>query len=321
MTRVLVTGASGFVGRALCAALGEAGHEVVASTRGAAEPWIAGLEIRPIPDIGPDTDWSGALAGVDAVAHLAARVHVMKEHHAQPLAAYRRVNAAGTRRLAEAAAANGVGRVVFLSTVKVNGETSGSAPFRESDPPAPRDDYALSKLEGEQALAEVAAHIGLETVVLRPPLIYGPGVKGTFLRLLELCRRAPPLPLGAASNRRSLIFLGNLVNAVTACLTRPEAAGQTYLVRDGEDVSTAELIRRVGAALGRPARLFPMPGVLLRLAGHLTGRSDAVGRLLDSLAVDDGKIRTQLDWTPPFTMAQGLAETVSWFASRRGRDR
>ena len=321
MTRVLVTGASGFVGRALCAALGEAGHEVVASTRGAVEPWVPGLEVRPIPDIGPDTDWSGALAGIDAVAHLAARVHVMKERRAQPLAAYRHVNADGTRRLAEAAAANGVGRVVFLSTVKVNGETSGSASFRESDRPVPGDDYGLSKWEGEQALAEVAAHTGLETVVLRPPLVYGPGVKGNFLRLLELCRHAPPLPLGATSNRRSLIYLGNLVNAVTACLTRPEAAGQTYLVRDGEDVSTTELIRRVGAALGRPARLFPVPGALLRLAGHLTGKSDAVGRLLDSLAVDDGKIRTQLDWAPPFTMAQGLAETVSWFASRHDPDR
>ena len=321
MTRVLVTGAMGFVGRALCAALSEAGHTVVASTRGAAEPWMTGLEVSPIPDIGPDTEWSSALAGIDAVAHLAARVHVMKERHDQPLAAYRRVNVEGTRRLAEAAAASGVGRVVYLSTAKVNGETSGSASFRESDTPAPGDDYALSKWEGEQALAEVAAHTGLETVMLRPPLVYGPGVKGNFLRLLELCQHAPPLPLGAASNRRSLIFLGNLVSAVTACLIRPEAAGQTYLVRDGEDVSTSELIRRVSAALGRPARLFPMPDVLLRLAGHLTGKSDAVGRLLDSLAVDDGKIRTQLNWIPPFTMAQGLAETVSWFASRRAPDR
>ena len=321
MTRVLVTGAAGFVGRALCAALREAGHEVVATTRGMAEPWTSGLEVHPISDIGPDTDWSGALAGVDAVAHLAARVHVMEERHAQPLAAYRRVNALGTRRLAEAAAANGVGRVVFLSTVKVNGETSGSTPFRESDRPAPGDDYALSKWEGEQALAEVAARTGLETVVLRPPLVYGPGVKGNFLRLLELCQRAPPLPLGAASNRRSLIFLGNLVNAVSVCLRRPEAAGQTYLVRDGEDVSTAQLIRRVGAAMGRPARLFPVPGVLLRLAGHLTGKSGTVGRLLGSLAVDDGKIRAHLGWTAPFTMAQGLAETVSWFASRRTQDR
>jgi nucleoside-diphosphate-sugar epimerase len=321
MTRVLVTGASGFMGRALCAALGKAGHEVVASTRGAAEPWSAGLEIRPIPDIGPGTDWSGALAGVEVVAHLAARVHVMKERHAQPLAAYRRVNTEGTRRLAEAAAASGVRRVVFLSTVKVNGEASGSDPFRESDAPVPGDDYALSKWEGEQALAEVAARTGLETVVLRSPLVYGPGVKGNFLRLLELCRRAPPLPLGAASNLRSLMFLGNLTNAVTACLVRPEAAGQTYLMSDGEDVSTAELIHRIGVALGRPARLFPVPGVLLRLAGHLTGKSDAVGRLLESLAIDDGKIRKQLDWAPPFTMAQGLAETVSWFASRRARDR
>jgi len=321
MTRVLVTGAAGFVGRALCTSLCEAGHEVVATTRAAVKPWVSGLEVYPVHDIGPDTDWSGALAGVNAVVHLAARVHVMEAHQVQTLTAYRHVNALGTRRLAEAAAANDVGRVVFLSTVKVNGETSGSGSFRESDQPAPRGDYAISKWEGEQALVEVAERTGLETVVLRPPLVYGPGVKGNFLRLLELCRRAPPLPLGAVLNRRSLLFLGNLVGAVMACLTRPEAAGQTYLVRDGEDVSMVELIRHVGAALDRPARLFPVPGLLLHLAGHLTGRSGTVGRLLDSLAVDDEKIRTQLDWTPPFTMAQGLADTVSWFASRHARDR
>lgn len=310
-TRILVTGATGFVGRVLTAALVAAGHDVVACVRDAARPTIAGVTRRVVADVGPETDWREALAGVEAVAHLAARVHVMDEGERAPLAAYRRVNALGTRRLAEAAAAAGVKRLLFLSTVKVNGERSAAEPFRESDPPAPADDYARSKWEGEQALAEVAATHGLETVVLRPPLIYGPGVAGNMGRLLDLVRRAPPLPLAAIDNRRSLLYVGNLASAAVACLTSPAAAGETYLVRDGEDVSTPELIRRIGAAASAPLRLFAVPPELIRLAGGLSGRAAAVARLLDSLVIDDRKIRTQLGWVPPFTMAEGLAETVS----------
>lgn len=317
MTRVLVTGAGGFVGRALFPALLAAGHDVAAAVResgAAAAP--EGTDPRPVGDIGPDTDWSGALAGIEAVVHLAARVHVMEERAADPAALYRRVNAAGTRRLAEAAAEAGVRRLVFLSTVKVNGEATAGAPFREGDPPAPRDDYARSKLEAEEALASVAARRGLETVVVRPPLVYGPGVKGNFLSLLGLCRRAPPLPLAAVDNRRSLIYLGNLCDALVRCLTEANAAGETFLVRDGDDLSTPELVRRLAAALGRPSRLFPVPAALLRAAGAVTGKSATVARLLDSLVVDDGKIRRVLGWAPPFTVAAGLGETAAWYLSR-----
>ncbi len=316
MTRVLVTGGTGFIGRTLCPALLAAGHEVSVSARDprAAEA-MEGVEVRPVSGLGPDTDWTAALDGVEAVVHLAARVHVTEERSADPLSEYRHVNTDGTRRLAEAAAAAGVRRLVFLSTIKVNGEATGHAPFSESDPAAPGDAYAASKCEAEKALFEVAAQGAIEAVVLRPPLVYGAGVKGNFLALLKMCRIAPPLPLGGVSNRRSLIYAGNLADAIRLCLTHPGAAGRTFLVRDGDDVSTPELIRRVAAALGRPARLFPVPLPLLRAAGRATGKSEVVARLLDSLRVDDGQIRRDLGWAPPFTMAQGLDATAAWFTS------
>ena len=317
--RVLVTGGSGFIGRTLCPALLAAGHEVCVSSRNprAAEATV-GVEVRSVSDPGPDTDWGAALDGVEAVVHLAARVHVRDERSADPLSEYRRVNTDGTRRLAEAAAAAGVRRLVFLSTIKVNGEATGDAPFCESDPAAPADAYAVSKWEAETALFGIAGQGPMEAVVLRPPLVYGRWVGGNFLALLKICRLAPPLPLGAVSNRRSLIYAGNLADAIIRCLTHADAAGRTFLVRDGDDVSTPELIRRVSAALGRPARLFGVPAPLLRAAGRATGKSEIVARLLDSLRVDDGQIRRDLDWAPPFTMAQGLDATAAWFTSPNG---
>jgi len=317
VSRVLVTGAGGFIGRALCPALKAAGHDVAAALRSPEGVTLPeGVTAHPVGDIGPATDWTAALDGVDAVVHLAARVHVMEESAADPEAEYRRVNVLGTRRLAEACAAAGVRRLVFLSTVKVNGEATKGPPFRETDPPAPKDPYGRSKLQAEEALAQVAAASRLETVVVRPPLVYGPGVKGNFLSLLALCRRAPPLPLAAVENRRSLIFVGNLCDALVRCLSEATAAGETFLVRDGDDLSTPELVRRLAAALGRPSRLFPVPAALLRAAGVLTGKSAVVARLLDSLVVDDGKIRRALSWAPPYTVAVGLDATAAWFLSR-----
>ena len=313
MSRVLLTGATGFIGRILAPALGSAGHRVLAATRTPGTARDLG-ESYAIPDVGPDTPWQGALNGVDQVIHLAARVHVMRESAPDYLAEYRRVNVDGTRRLAEEAAAAGVRRMVFFSTVKVNGEATDGAPFSESDSPRPGDAYARSKWEAEHALFEVAGRTGLEAVVLRSPLVYGAGVKGHFLTLLKVCRAAPPLPFGAVANSRSLIYAGNLADAAVKCLEHPRAAGKVYLVRDGDDVSTPELIRRVAAALGRPARLFGVPRSLLRLAGAVTGNGDRMSRLLDSLTLDDGLIREELGWTPPFTMVQGLHETARWIA-------
>ena len=318
--RVLITGATGFVGRALVPVLAAAGHDVIAAVR---DPAIAGfadghggIAVRRVADLGPDTDWRGALEGVEAVAHLAARVHVMDDRATDSLAEFRHVNRDATRRLAEAAADAGVRRLVLLSTVKVNGDASGAEPIRETDEPRPPDAYGRSKWEAEQALTEVARGGGMEAVILRPPLVYGPGAKGNFLALLRLCQGAPMLPLGGLENRRSLIYVGNLVDAIMACLVHPAAAGQTFLVRDGDDVSVPELIRRTGAALGRTPWMIGVPEPLLRLAGRLTGRQEKVARLLDNLVVDDRKIRHRLGWTPPFTMAEGLQTTAAWFRSR-----
>lgn len=314
--KILVTGAGGFVGRALCARLAACPDMIVIAAARRAEGLPPGVEWRKIGDIGPDTDWTGIFTDVDAVAHLAARVHVMEDRAADPLAAFRAVNTQGTMRLAEAAAAAGVKRLVFLSSIKVNGEETGEVPFSEATPPAPADPYGVSKWEAEQELAALFARTGLETVVLRPPLVYGPGVRANFLALLRVASKGIPLPIGLIRNRRSLVSVNTLASAIQACLTHPAAAGRTFLVRDGEDVSSAELVRRMARALGRRARLFPVPPVLLRLAGRLTGRQGAVERLLGSLTVDDSAIRRELGWSPPETMDQALDATAQWFRAR-----
>ncbi|MSO92288.1 MAG: NAD-dependent epimerase/dehydratase family protein [Rhodospirillales bacterium] len=316
MRRAVVTGAAGFVGRTLAPVLRDAGWQVVATTRNAsAFPPLAGVEVCGVGGLGPDTDWSRALPGADAVVHLAARVHVSDRRRAND-PEFHRVNAAGTRRLAEEAAKAGIRRFLYVSTANVNGEQRTPEPFNELDPARPDDPYSQSKLAGEAAVLDVGRKTGMGVVVLRPPLVYGPGVGANFLLLLKGCAQLPLLPFGGIANRRSLIFVGNFVDAIRTCLEHPKAAGQVFLVRDGENLSTPELVRRLARALGRSPAVIPVPAFVLRAAATLLGKRQAVRRLLHSLAVDDGKIRRELGWTPPFTVEEGLRETAAWFMSR-----
>jgi nucleoside-diphosphate-sugar epimerase len=264
------------------------------------------------------TDWTSALQGVDTVIHLAARVHVMKDISVDPLAEFLKVNLHGTENLAQQAARAGVKRLVYASSVKVNGEhTSGGRPFTESDQAAPQDPYGVSKWQAEQALLRIAHETGLEIVVVRPPLVYGPGVKGNFISLLAAIDKGMPLPLAGAHNARSLLYVGNLVDALIACATHPAAAGQTYLVSDGEDVSTAILVEKIAEALGRSSRSFYFPPGLLRAVATLLGRAEQIDRLFGSLRVSDQKLRGELGWVPPYTMEQGLRATADWYRTLR----
>lgn len=311
---VLVTGATGFVGRYLCRRLLEENFRVRGTLLESEYPssLVSGVEPVTVKPLASDTAWGHALAGVDIIIHLAARVHVMDDPAAEPLAEFRKVNVEGTAHLAGAAARAKVKRFVFISSVKVNGEENIS-PYLSDSAANPSDPYGVSKWEAEQALRKIEAEAGLEVVTIRPTLVYGPGVKANFLKMMKIVSRGIPLPFASINNRRSLIYVGNLVDALVACAVHPEAAGRTYLVSDGEDLSTPELIRRTGSALGIAARLFYMPVALMKLAGALTGRSSAVNRLTGSLTVDSSKIRQELGWLPPYTMEEGLLQTVDWF--------
>ena len=287
---VLVTGASGFVGRALRRQLNDAGWRLRTPGRG------------DLGDIGPDTDWRPWLDDADAVVHLAARVHVMRESAADAAALYDRTNRAATERLAAQSVRAGVRRFVFLSSVKVHGEHA-DRPLTAADAPHPSDPYGRSKYAAELALRDL---IDLETVILRPPLVYGPGVRGNFLTLMRAVDRGWPLPFAGIANRRSFIYLGNLVDAIAAALTAPPGI---YLPSDRQDLSTPTLIRAVAAAMGRPARLFPMPLALLRATAGALGRRAAIDRLCGSLTVDGD----MPGWQPRFTLEQGLAATADGY--------
>jgi nucleoside-diphosphate-sugar epimerase len=298
---IAVTGASGFVGSAVVAALGRSGRAARALSR------QAGAGLVAVGNIGPDTDWSEALQGVTSVIHCAARVHVMKETEADALDAFRSANVAGTRRLAEQAALAGVQRLVFVSSVKVHGEaTLPGAPFRATDTPAPQDAYGQSKWEAEQALWAVCGATGMQGVVVRPPLVYGPGVAANMARLMKLVASGLPLPLGSIKNRRSLVALGNLTDLLVRCVDHPAATGRTFLVSDDEDLSTPDLVRQMALVMGRSAKLVPVPVSLLRLGGRLTGHQAEVARLVDSLQVDLAPTKNALSWSPPLTVLEGL---------------
>jgi nucleoside-diphosphate-sugar epimerase len=310
LARILVTGATGFIGRALCRVLVERGHAVLGITRGQAEP-IPGVELGSIGDIGPQTDWLGHLDRVDIVVHLANRAH--RPARASATA----VEAEAAAVLARAAVNGGVRRLVHMSSVRAMGDaTRPGRPFRCTDPPLPRDAYGRGKLATERALQEVAQQTGLDLVILRPPLVYGPGVKANFRALIGLVASGLPLPFSAIANRRSLIFLDNLVDVAAVACLHPGAAGHVLLARDTADLSTPELIRAIAAGLGREARLFAVPQTAFAPFRHLAILGPLVARLTLSLQIDDRETRTALDWLPPVRPETGIAATAQAFRSR-----
>ncbi|OGB28531.1 MAG: hypothetical protein A3F78_15440 [Burkholderiales bacterium RIFCSPLOWO2_12_FULL_61_40] len=310
---ILLTGANGFVGNALAVRLASLGLETRACIRGTA--MHVGQQnhigVVRIGDLGPATDFASALPGVDILVHLAARAHVMHEKSASPLAEYRKANVDGTLNLARQAAAAGVKRFLFVSSVKVNGEhTRPGFAFTEADESQPQDAYGQSKYEAEQGLKEIAANTGMEIVIIRPPLVYGPGVKANFASLMRAVQYGWPLPLGSVHNQRSLVALDNLVDFIITCISHPQAANQTFLVSDGCDLSTTELVRGLAQAAGVPARLLPVPVWALKMGSRIFGKADAVERLCGNLQVDISKARNVLGWTPPISVEEGLRRAV-----------
>lgn len=303
---ILLTGASGFLGHHLVQRLVEYDtFRLAAAVRRKVD-----LPVRQtiIPaGLQADTDWSSALVNQDVVIHAAARAHIMKDSSSDPLSEYRRVNVEGTLSLARQAVNCGVKRFIFISSIKVNGEgTPLDCPYFADDEPRPEDPYGVSKLEAEQGLTQLATETGMEMVIIRPPLVYGPGVKGNFASMVRLVKKGLPLPLGAIHNKRSLVGIDNLVDLITRCIDHPAAANQVFLAGDGEDLSTTELLRQVGHAAGKPARLVPVPAGLLHLGATMLARKMMAQRLVGSLQVDISKARELLDWTPPLTVDEGL---------------
>jgi nucleoside-diphosphate-sugar epimerase len=264
-------------------------------------------------DIHTSTTLAAALRGVDVVVHLAARVHMMNDDAPDTLTEFRRVNVEGTVALARAAVEHGVRRIVFVSSVKVNGEATAGRPFTDDDAPAPQDPYGVSKREAEDALRMIGTRTGMEITIVRPALVYGPGVRANFLHLLKTVERGIPLPLPNIQNRRSLVGVENLADLLVECVGHPGAANETFMASDGEDVSTRELVARMAKALGRPARFLPVPESAIRLAARMTGKEAAVDRLFGSLVVDSSKARQKLGWKPPVTLDNGLAATARWY--------
>lgn len=308
--RTLVTGANGFVGRAFCLKALANGLKVQPATRGGCDLPGVGTSVA-VGLLDEATDWSSALASCDGVVHLAARVHVMQDAALDPLTEFRRVNVQGTLNLARQTAAAGVRRFVYVSSVKVNGEaTQPGQHFGADDVPAPLDAYGVSKMEAEHGLQQIAKDTGMEVVIIRPPLVYGPGVKANFAAMVRWLQRGVPLPLGAIHNQRSLVAIDNLVDFIMTCLTHPAAANQTFMVSDGEDVSTTELLRRMGSALGHPARLLPMPAGVLKATAAVLGKGAMAQRLCGSLQVDITKTRELLGWAPVVTLDEGLSKVV-----------
>lgn len=316
--KCLLTGASGFVGRALCERLLTENYEVIAPCRSPGTlPANERLQSPLITGLNGDVDWQTMLSGANVVVHLAARAHIMRDTVSNPLTEYRKINVEGTLNLARQAAQSGAKRFVYISSIKVNGEeTFSGQPFTTQDTPSSVDPYAISKYEAEIGLQKLAKETGLEVVIIRPPLVYGPEVKANFLRMIHWLKKGVPLPLGDINNVRSFVFLDNLVDLIIICLNHPNAANQTFLVSDGEDLSTTEILKRLAKHLGVSTRLIPIPAVILKMGFLFIGRPELARRLCGSLQVDISKNHDLLNWTPLYSVDTGLNKTVSWYLNR-----
>jgi len=316
--RILLTGATGFVGRGLTPLLLRQGHEVTAAVRKSSNELDSHITQALISDLSSDQKWLPVLSGHDVVIHSAARVHVMSDESSDPLAEYRKTNVEGTLNLARQSAEAGIRRFIFISSVKVNGEsTTPSNLYSAESQPAPLDPYGISKLEAEQGLRALSTETGMEIVIIRPVLVYGPGVQANFLSMMRWLHKGVPLPFGALHNRRSLVALDNLTDLIATCVVHPAAANQIFMVSDGEDLSTTMLLRRMGVALGKPVRMLPIPGWVLETGASMLGKQALAQRLCGSLQVDIEKTRTLLNWNPPVSIDEALGKTAKHFLDLR----
>jgi nucleoside-diphosphate-sugar epimerase len=311
MNKILVTGANGFVGKVLIKRLSQDGHLVRALLRKKIQVPYSN-ETFLIPSINAKTNWTKLLKDRDVVVHLLARVHIMDDKAADPLREFRNINVDVTIALAKEAARQGIKRFIFLSSVKVNGESTFDRPFTETNLAHPEDAYAISKWDAEEALRQIAKETGMEIVIIRSPLVYGPNVKANFLKMMQYVKRGIPLPLGSIQNKRSLIGIDNLVDFITTTISHPKAANQTFLISDDEDISTTDLLRRIGECMENPARLIPIPPKILSFLFKIIGRQDFGDRLLGSLEVDITKAKKLLAWSPPLTLNEGLKAAVNF---------
>ncbi len=315
--KILVTGANGFIGRPLCNTLLARGFSVRGTTRLYDKSFrVPNVDFFAVGNVGAHTDWQGVLEGIDTVVHLAAKVHTASAKDRRKLEEFIEVNTRGSEQLARSAAKAGVHRFIYLSTVKVNGEETGRGIFAESDTPNPTGPYAISKCKAEQALFHVAEETGIETVVLRPPLVYGPGVRANFLKLIDIVTQNVYLPFGLIDNCRSFVYVGNLIDAITTCITHPNAPAETFFVSDDKGASTPDVMRMIASAMRKDLRLVPLPPLLLGIMGSLIGRGAEVKRITGSLRITNDKIRNILGWKPPFTLEEGIYETVRWYQAR-----
>lgn len=307
---ILITGTTGFIGSALTQHLHQQGYPLTAIVRRLSDTLPTTIQQMPIGDLLPNTDWIAALLNVDTLIHLAARAHILKDQATDPLAAFRETNTYATLNLAQQAANAGVRRFIFISSISVNGNQTFGKPFTATDTPNPAEPFAISKHEAEIGLRQIAAETGIEVVIIRSPLVYGTNAPGNFGQLIKTVARGIPLPLGSIHNQRSLVALPNLIDLITTCIDHPTAANQTFLVADGEDLSTTQLLQRLSLALGKPARLLPVPQKLLEISLNLLGKHAIAQRLCGNLQVDISKTRDLLGWTPPVSVDEALRQTA-----------